>query len=200
MKKSITNNNNWVLASNNKGKIEEINALLNKLNINIKPQAEFNIPEIPETATTFIENALIKARHACSLASLPALADDSGLVVPALGGEPGLYSARYAGTGIDKDNNDKLIEKLKKLELNHCPAYFYCVLVLLQHPTDPSPMIAEGFWHGEIILTPRGTNGFGYNPIFLLPELQLTVAELSLEQKNQLSHRAQALKKLMSLL
>lgn len=190
----------YVIASNNSGKIKEINNFLANKNITVIPQASLNISDIPETGLTFIENALIKARHASREANLPALADDSGLVVPCLNGEPGLYSARYAGTNNNTDNINKLISKLKNLNIDHSniPAYFYCVLVLLQHAEDPSPIVAEGRWHGHIILEPRGEHGFGYDPVFLDPELMLTAAEMSLEQKQARSHRGQALKTLES--
>lgn len=191
----------WVIASNNSGKIKEINNLLGSKNIELIPQSQLNISEADETATTFIENALLKARHATQQAQLPALADDSGLVVPALNGEPGLYSARYAGTKNSADNINKLITKLKNLELDSekIPAYFYCIIVILSHANDPSPIIAEGKWWGEIILTPRGDNGFGYDPIFYDSELKLTAAEMTMEQKQQRSHRGKALRKLVEM-
>lgn len=197
-------NTQWVLASNNQGKIKEINSLLNKLNINIKPQEYYNIPEADETATTFVENALIKARNACNYSKLPSLADDSGLVVPCLNGEPGIYSARYSTSGKSIDNIYKLINSLKSLAqktpnlFSSFPAYFYCVITLLKYPEDPTPIITEGIWHGEIILNPRGKNGFGYDPIFLDNNLNLTAAEMTSEQKKAISHRGQALSKLIN--
>ncbi len=192
----------WVIASNNSGKIKEINNFLHEKNIILRSQLSLGIKEVPETGKTFVENALIKARHACAEANLPALADDSGLVVPCLNGEPGLYSARYAGTSNPKDNINKLISNLKNLNPNATsfPAYFYCVIVLLKTPEDPSPLIAEGRWHGNIILQPRGEHGFGYDPIFLDPELNMTAAEMGLEQKQARSHRGQALHQLSNLI
>jgi XTP/dITP diphosphohydrolase len=204
---------NWVIASSNNGKITEINNLLKQYNINLRSQNEFNITDIPETGTTFIENALIKARHACTHTNLPALADDSGLVVPSLNGEPGIYSARYAGTkdnhgnscGDSKDNIKKLIHNLKQLpdDITHHEhhkyyAYFYCVIVLLQYPSDPTPLISEGIWHGEIILKPKGTAGFGYDSIFYDPKMQMTAAQMTLAQKQAHSHRGQALRELLN--
>lgn len=193
--------NKWIIASNNSGKIKEINNLLMSKNIELIPQSQLNITEAEETATTFVENALLKAHNATQQAHLPALADDSGLVVPALNGEPGLYSARYAGTKNAEDNIKKLITNLKTLGLNYekFPAYFYCIIVALSHTNDPSPIIAEGKWWGEIILTPRGNNGFGYDPVFYDPELKLTAAEMTVEQKQQRSHRGIALRKLVKM-
>lgn len=190
----------WVLASNNNGKIAELNDLVKEYNIILKPQREFNISEIPETGSTFIENALLKARHASSIAKCAALADDSGLVVADLSGAPGIYSARYAGTQDPKDNITKLTTKLK--ELNFPPehrfaAFFYCIIVLLKFPNDPTPFIAEGTWHGEVILEPRGNNGFGYDPVFFDSKLNCTAAELSASQKHMYSHRGKALSNLL---
>ncbi len=181
-----------VLASNNAGKLREFSALLAPLGWQLKPQAELAIPEAEEPFHTFIENALEKARHASRLSGLPALADDSGLCVNALGGAPGVYSARYAGEPkSDSNNNQKLITDLA-LHTNKS-AYYYCVLVFVRHADDPQPVIADGIWHGEIIDEPRGQHGFGYDPHFYLGEYQKTVAELPTELKNKLSHRAQAL-------
>ena len=196
-----TTEQNWVIASSNQSKITEINNLLASRNIILKPQSDYNISDIPETASTFVENALIKARHACSHVSLPCLADDSGLVVPALDGEPGLYSARYAGTKNSQDNIDKLLKNLKNLSDyktdNIYPAFFYCCLVLLKHPLDPSPIIAEGRWYGEITFDQKGTNGFGYDSIFFDSKLKLTAAQMPSEQKDMYSHRGQALQNLL---
>lgn len=187
----------WVIASNNAGKIREINNLLEPKNIVLKSQSSLNISEVPETATTFVENALIKARHACYEANLPALADDSGLVVPCLNGEPGIYSARYAGTNKSSDNIKKLITMLSNIAIEQpIKAYFYCIVVLLRHRDDPTPIIAEGKWHGEITLTPHGENGFGYDPVFFDPELKITAAQMTLEQKQARSHRGIALRAL----
>jgi XTP/dITP diphosphohydrolase len=181
-----------VLASNNAGKLKEFDALLAPLGFDVRPQGEFNVPEAEEPHPTFVENALAKARHASRLTGLPALADDSGVCANALGGAPGVYSARFAGEPkSDARNNAKLIADLAA----HADktAYYYCVLVLVRHADDPQPVIAEGRWNGEIIDTPRGAGGFGYDPYFLLPALGKTAAELPAEEKNRLSHRGQAL-------
>jgi len=186
-----------VLASNNAGKLTEFSQLLAPLGFSVKPQRELNIPEADEPFVTFLENALTKARHASRLSALPALADDSGICVPALGGAPGVQSARYAGEPrSDAANNAKLIRDIAA----HADksAYYYCVLVMVRHADDPQPIIADGVWHGRLIDQPRGQDGFGYDPHFLLPELGKTAAELTLDQKNQLSHRGQALRALLS--
>ncbi len=200
MSNQPTSKKTWIIASHNPGKISEINNLLGD-EIILKPQSEYNIPDIPETASTFIENALIKARHACTQVSLPCLADDSGLVVPILNGEPGLYSARYAGTKNSQDNIDKLLKNLRDLpgHKNNSvyPAFFYCIVVLLRYTADPSPIIAEGRWHGEITFDQRGTNGFGYDSIFFDPKTQLTAALMPSQQKHLYSHRGQALRNLL---
>lgn len=185
-----------VIASNNPGKLREIDRILQPLGLEVLPQSAFNIPEAEEPYCTFIENCLAKARHASDLAGLPALADDSGICVDALNGAPGVYSARFAGEPkSDQRNNDKLIELLQH-ETNR-KAHYYCVIVLVRHPHDPQPIIAEGAWHGEIIDTPRGNNGFGYDPYFLLPELGKTGAELLPDVKNGISHRGKALVELV---
>jgi XTP/dITP diphosphohydrolase len=186
-----------VLASNNAGKLAEFSQLLAPLGFSIKPQRELNIPEAEEPFGTFVENALVKARHASRLSALPALADDSGICVPALGGAPGVQSARYAGEPrSDAANNAKLIRDIAA----HADksAYYYCVLVMVRQADDPQPIIADGVWHGRLIDQPRGQGGFGYDPHFLLPELGKTAAELTSDQKNQLSHRGQALRALLS--
>lgn len=188
-----------VIASNNQGKLREIGELLAPLAIDVVPQSAFNISEADEPHVTFIENALAKARHASRCSGLPALADDSGICISALGGAPGVNSARYAGEPrSDERNNLKLIEALKNQMDRR--AYYYCVIVLVRHADDPQPIIADGSWHGEIIDSPRGTGGFGYDPYFYLPELGKTSAELTAEQKNKISHRGQALAKLVELL
>lgn len=188
-----------VIASNNQGKLREIGELLAPLAIDVVPQSAFNIGEADEPHITFVENALAKARHASRCSGLPALADDSGICVSALGGAPGVNSARYAGEPrSDERNNLKLIEALKNQMDRR--AYYYCVIVLVRHADDPQPVIADGSWHGEIIDSPRGTGGFGYDPYFYLPELGKTSAELTAEQKNKISHRGQALAKLVELL
>jgi XTP/dITP diphosphohydrolase len=163
----------------------------------LRKQSELGISEAEEPHVTFVENALAKARHVAQLSGLPALADDSGVCVPALGGAPGVLSARYAGEPkSDARNNQKLIHDLSTHEDKS--AYFYCVLVYLRHAQDPQPVIAEGRWDGEIIATPRGENGFGYDPHFWIASLNKTAAELSAEEKNQLSHRGQALRALIA--
>jgi XTP/dITP diphosphohydrolase len=184
-----------VLASNNAGKLRELSALLQPLGIEVIPQATFGVPEAEEPHITFVENALAKARHAAHHSGLPALADDSGLCVTALGGAPGVRSARYAGEpASDQRNNEKLIEVLRQHTDRR--AHYYCVLVLVRHADDPQPIIADGEWHGEIVATPRGSNGFGYDPYFLLPEMDQTAAELPSEVKNVLSHRGAAMRHL----
>ncbi len=187
-----------VLASGNRGKIREIQALLAPHGVRVLPQTAFAVPEIEETAPTFVENALLKARNAARHSGLPALADDSGLEVDALAGAPGVYSARYAGPGADdRLNNAKLLETLEGFEGEERRARFRCVLVFLRHSYDPSPLIAEGTWEGLIATEPRGKGGFGYDPLFYLPELGRTAAELPPEEKNRLSHRGQALRQLL---
>ena len=186
-----------VLASNNAKKMKELNALLAPLGFEVIPQGELGIPEAEEPHCTFVENALAKARHAAQLSGLPALADDSGLCVAALGGTPGVYSARYAGEPkSDTRNNEKLLA-----ELGNNPdrrAHFVSVIVLVRHAEDPQPLIAEGEWHGEILPALRGEGGFGYDPLFNLPAFGQTAAELDAEIKNRLSHRGQAMQKLIA--
>jgi XTP/dITP diphosphohydrolase len=186
-----------VLASGNSGKLREFAELLAPLNFQLVPQADFAVPEADEPHPSFIENALAKARHAARLTGLPALADDSGLVVPALGGAPGVHSARYAGEPKDDArNNQKLVAALTNATDRR--AHYVAVLVLVRHADDPQPLIGEGEWHGEIIATPRGNGGFGYDPHFLLPDLQRTAAELEAAEKNRRSHRGQALAHLIA--
>lgn len=185
-----------VLASNNAGKLAEFQALLSTLSLDVRAQGEFDVPEAEEPFATFVENALTKARHASRLTGLPALADDSGVCVNALGGAPGVYSARYAGEPkSDHANNLKLQADLA----GHVDrsAYYYCVLVYVRHADDPQPVIAEGLWHGEMAQSPSGDGGFGYDPYFYLPALGKTAAELSSAEKNALSHRGQALRELI---
>ncbi|WP_183427626.1 RdgB/HAM1 family non-canonical purine NTP pyrophosphatase [Luteimonas sp. RC10] len=186
-----------VLASGNAGKLAELQAMLADLPLEIVAQRALGVDDVPETGTTFVENALIKARHASAVTGLPALADDSGLIVDALGGAPGLYSARYAGTPTDDAaNNAKLLEALRDVPEDRRTARFYAVIVVLRHADDPQPLIAEGAWEGRILGSPRGHHGFGYNPVFLDPEHGLTAAEMAPELKNRLSHRARALQAL----
>ena len=189
--------NTLVLASSNGGKLEELRAMLAGLPLRILAQGELGVEDVPETGLTFVENALIKARHASQVTGLPALADDSGLIVDALGGAPGLYSARYAGTPTNvAANNAKLLEAMRAIPAGQRSARFYAVIVLLRHPEDPQPLIAEGRWEGEITFTPRGDGGFGYNPVFFDPLQGQTAAEMDAATKNRLSHRARALETL----
>lgn len=193
-----------VLASNNMGKINEFNALFSTLNqtrqspIQIVPQSAFGVAEADETGLSFVENALIKARNASQLTGLGAIADDSGIEVDYLKGQPGIYSARYSKEQTDVANNMKLLEALHHVPETERTARFRCVLVYLRHALDPSPIIAEGTLEGFILKTPQGENGFGYDPLLWLPDYQQTAAELPLNIKNTISHRAQALKKLIS--
>jgi XTP/dITP diphosphohydrolase len=190
-----------VLASGNPGKVREISTLLAPLSIDVVPQSQLGVGEADEPHETFVENALAKARHASRACRLPALADDSGLCVEALGGAPGVHSAYFAGRegsreARDARNNAKLLSVLQDLRR----AYYACVLVLVRHSADPLPLVAEGIWPGEIAVAPRGANGFGYDPLFLLPALGKTAAELEPEEKNRISHRGQALARLLELL
>lgn len=185
-----------VLASNNAGKLKEFGEMLAPIGFEVHAQGEFNVPEAEEPHLTFVENALAKARHAARLTGLPALADDSGVCANALGGSPGVISARYAGEPkSDARNNQKLVADLQAHQDKS--AYYYCVLVFVRHADDPQPVIAEGRWDGEIIADARGAGGFGYDPHFLLPSLGKTVAELNAAEKNSLSHRGKALRALI---
>ncbi|MDR2220218.1 MAG: RdgB/HAM1 family non-canonical purine NTP pyrophosphatase [Methylobacillus sp.] len=184
-----------VIATGNAHKLSEIRALLEPLNMAVISQADFNVPEAAEPHCTFIENALTKARHAARLTGLPALADDSGICVETLGGAPGVISAIYAGEPrSDARNNAKLLETMRGATDRR--AHYHCALVLLRHADDPQPIIAEGQWHGVILETPRGENGFGYDPLFFDAELQQTAAEISAADKNRMSHRGKALRAL----
>ncbi|HJT51142.1 MAG TPA: RdgB/HAM1 family non-canonical purine NTP pyrophosphatase [Nitrosospira sp.] len=185
-----------VIASNNPGKLREMRHLLGPLGIEVLPQSALNVAEADEPYATFLENALAKARHASQCTGLPALADDSGICVNALNGKPGILSARYAGEPkSDERNNQKLVDIMK--DQVDCSAYYYCALVLMRHAEDPQPIIADASWHGEILLSPRGAGGFGYDPYFFLPDLDKTAAELPMEQKNRISHRGKALRQLV---
>ena len=185
-----------VLATGNLGKVNELANMLRPLEINVVPQSDFNVGDVAETGTTFIENAIIKARHAAKITGMPAIADDSGLEVDGLNGAPGVYSARFAGAqASDQDNIDKLL-----IDLGDNPvrsARFWCVLVLMRHASDPTPLVCSASWEGEITLTQNGNGGFGYDPVFFVPTLNCTSAELTKEQKNAVSHRGQALQKLL---
>ncbi|HET9576773.1 MAG TPA: RdgB/HAM1 family non-canonical purine NTP pyrophosphatase [Usitatibacter sp.] len=185
-----------VIASNNPGKLRELTRLLAPLGLEAHPQSEFAVTEAEEPHDTFVENALAKARHASAATRLPALADDSGLCVPSLGGEPGVHSAYYAGTQgpreeRDARNNAKLVEALRVSRDRG--AFYYCVLVLVRAANDPTPLIADARWHGDIVLEPRGAGGFGYDPYFVPRGSHRTAAEMGAEEKNRASHRAQAL-------
>ncbi len=200
-----TFHNQWVLASNNKGKLTEFKRLFAEadLDVTVVPQGQLDIDDAIECGLSFIENAIIKARHASRVSGLPAIADDSGLCVPVLGNAPGIYSARYAGEhGNDDKNNVKLIADLQPIRAEHpnepIKGMFVCVLVMVRHADDPLPIIAQGLWHGEILEVPLGDGGFGYDPLFWLPELQATAASLSATDKNSISHRGQAIKQLLA--
>jgi XTP/dITP diphosphohydrolase len=186
-----------LFASNNLGKICEAREILAELGLTVISQSEYGVTDAEETGLTFIENAIIKARHAARHSMLPALADDSGLEVDALNGSPGVFSARYAGIGAsDADNNAKLIKALECVPHSSRAARFRCVMAYLRHADDPSPVIAEGVWEGLVLDKPRGSGGFGYDPYFFVPEKGCTSAELSAEIKNNLSHRGQALRRM----
>ncbi|GGE77228.1 non-canonical purine NTP pyrophosphatase [Streptosporangium jomthongense] len=187
-----------VIASNNEGKIREFAQLLAPLNLVPVPQGELGVGEVEEPAVTFVENAILKARHAARETGLPALADDSGLAVDALGGAPGVRSARYAGAGAsDRDNLDALLEAMADVPDGQRSAQFHCVLVYLRHADDPTPIICHGRWPGTILRAPRGEGGFGYDPVFLCPERNCSASELTRDEKNRISHRGRALALLM---
>lgn len=195
----------WVLASNNKGKLAEFKRLFAEANleVTIVPQGQLDIEDAIEDGLSFVENAIIKARHASRISGLPAIADDSGLCVPALGNAPGIYSARYAGEhGNDSKNNAKLIADLQPILTEHAnepiKGLFVCVLAMVRHTDDPLPIIAQGLWHGEISETAHGDGGFGYDPLFWLPDLQTSAASLSAADKNSISHRGQAIQQLLA--
>ena len=189
-----------VLASGNQGKLIELQTILSANNVELIPQAYFNISEVEETGLSFVENALIKARHACVKTGLPCIADDSGIEVDALDGEPGIYSARYSdtyGSSADAENNAKLLQELEQVPDLDRTARFQCVIVFLRHEKDPMPLICQGSWKGRIMFKEIGENGFGYDSLFYVPTHQCTSAELQPEIKNSLSHRGQALRQLL---
>ncbi len=187
-----------VLASSNPGKLREFSALLDESRYKIIPQADFNVPEIAETGTTFVENAIIKARHAAQYTGLAALADDSGIVIDALNGEPGVHSARFSGSDAsDESNNILLVEKLRSVPEAQRSARYQAVIVYMRNAADPSPIICEGSWEGIMVLEAKGSGGFGYDPYFYLPDYGCTSAELSADEKNRISHRGQALRLLL---
>ncbi|MBW8192658.1 XTP/dITP diphosphatase [Neiella marina] len=191
----------WVLATGNPGKVAELAAMLAPLNIELRPQSDFQVTEVAETGTTFVENAIIKARHAAALTGLPAIADDSGLEVDALNGAPGVYSARYAGEHAnDSDNVSKLISELANTEDNKRSARFRCVLVFMRHAADPTPLICQGTWQGQIAQQAFGEGGFGYDPVFIPHGQNTTAAQMTKAEKNAVSHRGQALAQLTELL
>ncbi|PKG97275.1 XTP/dITP diphosphatase [Paraglaciecola sp. MB-3u-78] len=188
-----------VLATGNKGKVKELARMLSGLGIEVLPQSEFDVAEVAETGSTFVENAIIKARHAAKQTGLPAIADDSGLAVNALGGEPGVYSARYSGDqATDKSNITKLLSVMADVPKAKRQAKFLCVLVYMRHGDDPTPIICQGEWCGEITTEQQGKNGFGYDPVFWVKEQNCSSAQLSPEQKNAFSHRGKALKLLLA--
>ncbi len=192
---------NIVLASSNPGKVREINQMLEGLHLAVVPQSDFKVPDAEETGLTFVENALIKARNATRRTGLPAIADDSGLEVDYLNGAPGIYSARYAGKGAgDELNLKKLLDELEGIPEAERTARFQCLMVYLRHEFDPTPIICQGTWEGHIMFEPRGTNGFGYDPIFFVPTHDCSSAELPPEVKNKLSHRGQALRLMVAAL
>ncbi|MEX0963213.1 MAG: RdgB/HAM1 family non-canonical purine NTP pyrophosphatase [Pseudohongiellaceae bacterium] len=190
-----------VLASGNKGKLTELQAILQQQDVQLLPQSEFSVSDADETGLTFVENALIKARHACMATGLPAIADDSGIEVDALKGEPGIYSARYAGfhgNQADKANNAKLLQELAGVAQAKRSARFQCVIAYLRHAKDPMPLICQGTWEGRILFEEEGENGFGYDPLFYVPSHGCASAQLDATTKNAISHRGQALKQLLA--
>jgi len=190
-----------VLASGNKGKLREFSQMFSELPFQIEPQSKYQVSDVEETGLSFVENAIIKARHAAQVTGLPTIADDSGIEVDALKGAPGIYSARYAGVGAgDKANLDKLIADTAQVPEPLRSCRFQCVLVLMRHANDPTPLVSQASWEGVLLHQPEGENGFGYDPIFWLPEQQCTSAQLPPEVKDKLSHRGQALKQLVDLI
>ncbi|RMD71409.1 MAG: RdgB/HAM1 family non-canonical purine NTP pyrophosphatase [Gammaproteobacteria bacterium] len=185
----------WVLATGNPGKVREVQAILQGLDVEVIPQSRFQVPGIEETGESFVENAILKARHASRYTGLPAIADDSGLEVDALEGAPGILSSRYAGPGAsDWENIEKLLKALEGVPEERRSARFQCAIAFFRHGKDPMPLIAQGSWEGRILFEPRGKRGFGYDPLFLVPECGCSAAELPPEGKRLLSHRAKALK------
>lgn len=188
-----------VLATGNQGKVKELASMLSGLGFEVVPQSDFNVTDVPETGTTFVENAIIKARHAAKQTGLPAIADDSGLAVNALGGAPGVYSARYSGeNATDQTNITKLLEEMADIPKDQRQAKFLCVLVFMRHADDPSPIICQGEWQGEITTSRFGEQGFGYDPVFWVAEKNCSSAQLTPQQKNSLSHRGKALQLLLN--
>lgn len=197
----MTVGNRVVLASNNKGKLREFAELLGGLHLDIIPQAQLGVSDVDETGLTFVENAIIKARHAAQITGLPAIADDSGIEVDALNGAPGIYSARYGGPGAtDTINNQKLLLALADVPAGQRSARYQCLIVYMRHALDPTPIICSGSWEGQILTAPQGRSGFGYDPIFFVPTHQCSGGELDAVEKNRISHRGQALRKLLDAL
>lgn len=197
----MTTTQSIVLATSNQGKIKELQSLLSPIGFTVRPQSDWQFTDAEETGLSFVENALIKARHACQQTGLPALADDSGLAVDALQGAPGIYSARYAGKNAsDQDNINLLLENLAQVPEKQRSARFICCLVFMQHAEDPTPIICQGEWEGRILSSPTGDGGFGYDPVFYVPERGVSAAQLSASEKQLLSHRGKALAQLRRLL
>ncbi len=187
-----------ILASGNRGKLKEFNQLLGNSGFEVLPQSDFDVPDAIEDGLSFVENAIIKARHASKLTGLPAIADDSGLEVDALNGQPGIYSARFSGEGAtDQRNNEKLLADLKDIPDTERTARFQCLLVYLRHENDPTPVICQGTWEGAILFEEQGENGFGYDPLFWVPEQTCSSAQLPPELKNRISHRGKAMQLLL---
>lgn len=187
-----------VIASNNLGKLRELAALMKGLDVELHPQSDFNVPEAEETGLTFVENAILKARNAAKVSGHPAIADDSGIEIDYLNGAPGIYSARFSGlNATETENNQKLLDELKGVPEARRTAHYFSSIVYMRHAEDPAPIIAEGTWEGVILTEPRGEGGFGYDPLFYLPEHGCASAELSAEYKNRISHRGIALRELM---
>lgn len=190
-----------VLASGNSGKLREFRELLQGCGLEVRPQSDFHVPNAEETGLTFVENAILKARQACDVTGLPAIADDSGIEVDALLGEPGIYSARFAGEGATDDaNNKKLLQLLADVPQQRRTARYQCVLVFMRHAADPTPIICQGAWEGAILTEPQGEGGFGYDPLFLVAEQNRSAAQLDKDQKNAISHRGKAMKLLLEAL
>lgn len=190
-----------VLASSNSGKVREFNQLLSDLDIEVVPQSEFGVIDAEETGLSFVENAILKARNAAEHTGLPAIADDSGIEVDALDGAPGIYSARYAGSGAtDQENLEKLLQDIAGVPEQQRTARFQCLMVYMRHANDPTPLICQGTWEGRILFEAKGDNGFGYDPVFYVPEKDCTSAQLPSDVKNSLSHRGQALRKMLEAL
>jgi len=187
-----------VLATGNQGKLAEFRQLLAKLDMTVVPQSDFAVPDVPEDGLSFVENAIIKARHAARITGLPAIADDSGLEVDALDGAPGIYSARFAGDdATDEKNNLRLLSLLQDIPEPQRTARFQCLLVFMRHAEDPTPVICQGTWEGRIAFAPQGDNGFGYDPLFYVPDRNCTSAQLDKTEKNRISHRGRAMAKLL---